>query len=52
MQRNVLALGCDFRIIFEQFLSSAYFEADLVQHSRVDVPGHVVVLEVDEWVGV
>ena len=31
------------------------FEAkltDLVQHGRVDVPGHVVVLEVDEWVGV
>jgi len=25
---------------------------DLVKHGRVDVPGHVVVLEVDERVGV
>ena len=26
--------------------------ADLVQHGRVDVARHVVVLEVDKWVGV
>ena len=48
----LLSHGCCLEIFHTYHRLVLLTFADLVQHGRVDVTRHVIVLEVDKWVGV